>query len=92
MLSLSVILEALARQAEMNIVIGDTVDSSRRLTMTLNGVPWREALDVIIKSMGYVWIEQKYRIIRVVSEEDVESERETRVYHLNYTNAEEVKT
>src|SRR3954471_8002578 len=49
---LVVILEALARQANVNIVIGDDISSDRRLTMTLNGVPWREALDVIVRTTG----------------------------------------
>ncbi|MBA3684400.1 MAG: hypothetical protein H0W72_04080 [Planctomycetes bacterium] len=83
---LTVVLEALARQANVNIVISDDVDSSRRLTMTLNGVPWREALDVIVKATGYTWIEQNYQIIRVVSKANVQKDLQTIVYRLNYTD------
>jgi len=83
---LSVVLEALARQAQVNIVISDDVSSDRRLTMTLNGVPWRTALDVIVRSTGYTWIEQEYQIIRVVSLENVQKDLQTRVIRLNYAN------
>lgn len=87
---LTVILEALARQAGVNIVISDRVDSDRRLTMSLEGVPWREALDVIVKSTGYVWIEQDYNIIRVVGEDDVQRDLQTRVFRLNYTDGDSI--
>ena len=84
---LVVILEALARQANVNIVIGDDVDSGKRLTMTLNGVPWKEALDVIVKTTGYAWIEQDYHIIRVVTPDKLQKDLVTRIYHLNYITA-----
>ena len=83
---LTVVLEALARQANVNIVIGDDIQGDRRLTMTLNGVPWRHALDVIVKSTGYTWVEQDYHIVRVVSKANIQKDLQTKVYRLNYTN------
>jgi type IV pilus assembly protein PilQ len=87
---LTVVLEALARQANVNIVISDDIDANRRLTMTLNGVPWREALDVIVRATGYAWIEQEYQIIRVVSQDKLEKDLRTKIFHLNYTNSEDM--
>lgn len=87
---LTVVLEALARQANVNIVISDDVDANRRLTMTLNGVPWREALDVIVRATGYAWIEQEYQIVRVVSQDKLEKDLRTKIFHLNYTNAKDM--
>ena len=81
--SFGVILEALARQAGINIVIGDEIDTKRKLSMTLNGVPWREAMDVIVKSTGYAWVEQNYSIIRIVSKDNVQKDLETRIIRLN---------
>jgi type IV pilus assembly protein PilQ len=83
---LTVVLEALARQANVNIVIGDDIEGDRRLTMTLNGVPWKHALDVIVKSTGYTWVEQDYHIVRVVSKANIQKDLQTKVYRLNYTN------
>jgi type IV pilus assembly protein PilQ len=82
--SLTVVLEALARQAGVNIVISDDIDSGRRLTMTLNGVPWQEALNVIVRATGYAWTEHNYNIIRIISRDNVQKDFETRIYHINY--------
>jgi type IV pilus assembly protein PilQ len=87
---LTVVLEALARQANVNIVISDDINADRRLTMTLNGVPWREALDVIVRATGYAWIEQEYQIIRVVSQEKLVKDLRTKIFHLNYSTAKEL--
>jgi type IV pilus assembly protein PilQ len=83
---LAVVLEALARQANVNIVISDDIAADRRLTMTLNGVPWKTALDVIVRATGYRWVEQEYSIVRVVSPANVQKDLQTRVQRLNYTN------
>jgi len=87
---LPVVLEALARQANINIVISGEVSQDARVSMTLNGVPWREALDVIVRASGYAWIEQEYNIIRIVSPSAVQKDLVTRIYHLNYTQAPDV--
>ncbi len=87
---LTVVLQSLANQANVNIVISDDVDSGRRLTMTLNGVPWKEALNVIVRATGYTFIEHNYNIIRVVSKENVQKDLQTRIYALNYTDGAEV--
>lgn len=87
---LTVVLQSLANQANVNIVISDDVDSGRRLTMTLNGVPWKEALNVIVRATGYTYIEHNYNIIRVVSKENVQKDLQTRIYALNYTDGAEV--
>lgn len=84
---LSVVLSAIANQAGVNIVISDDVNSDRRLTMTLNGVPWREALDVIVKATGYAWVEQQYSIVRVVSPDKLQKDLSTRIFRLNYQDA-----
>jgi type IV pilus assembly protein PilQ len=88
---LTVVLEALARQANVNIVISDDVNSNRRLTMTLNGVPWKEALDVIVRATGYAWIEQQYQIIRVVSPDKLQKDLKTQIFRLNYSEAKEME-
>ena len=84
--SLTVVLEALARHAGVNIVISDDVNGARRLTMNLNGVPWREALNVIVKATNYTWVEHKYNIIRIVSQDNIQKDLQTHVYQLNYAN------
>jgi type IV pilus assembly protein PilQ len=89
---LGVVLEALARQAGVNIVIGDEIDTKRRISMTLNGVPWREALDVIVKSLGYAWAEQDYNIIRIVKKENLTKDLETRILRMVNVKSDDAST
>ncbi len=88
--NLQVVLAALARQANVNIVMGDDVDAAKHLTMTLNGVPWKEALDVIVRTTGYAWIEQQYKIIRIVTPDKLQKDLSTRIRHLDYVKAADV--
>lgn len=87
---LGVVLEALARQANVNIVFSD-IDASKRVTMTLNGVPWKHALDVIVRDVGYAWVEREYNIIQVVTPDKLQKDLVTRIFPLNYTPAETLK-
>ncbi|MCK6490171.1 MAG: hypothetical protein L6R48_17940 [Planctomycetes bacterium] len=87
---LGVVLEALARQANVNIVFSD-IDTEKRVTMTLNGVPWKHALDVIVRDVGYAWVEREYSIIQVVTADKLQKDLVTRIYALNYTPADQLK-
>lgn len=86
---LGVVLEALARQANVNIVFTD-IDADKKITMTLNGVPWREALDVIVKDAGLAWVEREYNIIQVVTTDKLQKDLITRIFPLNYTKADDM--
>ncbi len=86
---LGVVLEALARQANVNIVFTD-IDADKKITMTLNGVPWKEALDVIVKDAGLAWIQREYNIIQVVTTDKLQKDLVTRIFPLNYTQAEDI--
>jgi type IV pilus assembly protein PilQ len=89
---LTKVMEAIARQAGVNIVISDDIDSQKKVTMVLQGVPWREALDVVVKASGYAWIEQDYSIIRIISRDMVQQDLETKIFRLNYATADGMKT
>ncbi len=86
---LGVVLEALARQANVNIVFTD-IDADKKITMTLNGVPWKEALDVIVKDAGLAWIQREYNIIQVVTTDKLQKDLVTRIFPLNYTQADDI--
>jgi len=89
--SLPVVLEAIARAADVNIIMaGDVAGSSKRLSMTLKGVPWRYALDVVVKTVDLAWIEQEYNIIRIVSPSSMQKDVQTRVLRVNYGAAKDV--
>jgi len=98
------VLRSVSEFSGVNIIAGPEVEGP--VVIHLKNVPWKEALDTILKSQGYGWRED-YGIIRVAPidqlQEDevkaitVERKQEemqslvTRVVKLNYLNAGEVK-
>lgn len=89
--SLPVVLEAIARAADVNIIMaGDVAGSGKRLSMTLKGVPWRYALDVVVKTVDLAWVEQEYNIIRIVSPSSMQRDLQTRILRVNYGGAKDI--
>lgn len=89
--SLPVVLEAIARAADVNIIMaGDVAGSGKRLSMTLKGVPWRYALDVVVKTVDLAWVEQEYNIIRIVSPSSLQKDQRTYVLRVNYGDAKDL--
>ncbi|MEK7415345.1 MAG: secretin N-terminal domain-containing protein, partial [Planctomycetota bacterium] len=86
--SLSVVLDAIARAADVNIIMaGDVASSSKKISLTLKGVPWRYALDVVVKTVDLAWIEQEYKIVRIVSPGALQKDHQTRILRVNYGEA-----
>ncbi len=82
---LKVVLELLAKQSGANIVIADEVVG--KVSLALREVPWREALDTIVKTAGYVTVEDRTgiaNIIRVVDPSTLVKQLETRIFKLKY--------
>ena len=82
---LKVVLELLAKQSGANIVISENV--SGKVSVTLREVPWREALETIVKTAGYVTVEDRTgiaNIIRVVDPDTLVKQLETRIFKLKY--------
>jgi type II secretory pathway component GspD/PulD (secretin) len=99
------VLRSVSEFSGVNIIAGPEVEGA--VVIHLKNVPWKEALDTILKSQGYGWRES-YGIIRVapidqlqddeVKAVTVERKKEemaslqTRVVKLNFLNAKEIKT
>lgn len=87
------VLRSISEFSGMNIVAGSEVKGS--VTVLLHDVPWREALDNILKMNDFVAIESQ-GIIRVSTHKDYEQARklenlETRVYQIKYARAEKLQ-
>ncbi|MDE0960526.1 MAG: hypothetical protein OSB09_07075 [Planctomycetota bacterium] len=82
---LAVVLDLLAKQSGANIVIAE--DVTGKVSLTLRDVPWREALDTIVKTAGYVVVSEREgisEIIRIVSPDKLIQQQETRIFRLRY--------
>jgi len=98
------VLRSISEFSGVNIVAGPEVEGS--VVIHLKNVPWKEALDTILKSQGYDWRDD-YGIIRVAPTEQLQEDEvkavtvdrkkeemqslTTEVVKLNFLNAEEIK-
>lgn len=83
------VLRILSLKSGVNIVAGPEVTGT--VTIRLTNVPWETALNVVLKTYGYV-SERDGNIIRVTTAENAEKEPlKSQTFTLNYTTAEEVQ-
>ncbi|HBO53453.1 MAG: hypothetical protein OSB83_10995 [Planctomycetota bacterium] len=85
---IQMVVDLIAKQAGANIVIGRQVEG--KVSFSLNNVPWREALDTLVKTAGFVVVSgaasssEDSSILRVVHPDTLKSEFETRSFQLRY--------
>jgi type IV pilus assembly protein PilQ len=82
------VLRLLSLKSGTNIVAGPEVAGT--VTVRLNDVPWDKALDVVLRTYGYVY-ERDGNIIRVTTRENLAAEDlVTEAFVLNYSTAQEI--
>jgi type IV pilus assembly protein PilQ len=88
------VLRSISEFSGMNIVAGSEVKGT--VTVLLHDVPWREALDQVLKMNDFVAVEEK-GIIRVATHKDFEAARKlenlkTSLYQIRYARADKLST
>ncbi|MDQ7779635.1 MAG: secretin N-terminal domain-containing protein [Planctomycetota bacterium] len=79
------LISLIAAKAGVNIIISPEVAASKtNITMRLSDVPWKDALEAVVKSAGFMCVEEAHDIIRVVSASKLLDQMETRMYTLKY--------
>ncbi len=76
------VIKAIAKAAGANVVVGPEVVGT--VDVRFQDVPWREALNVTAKSLGFVVVEEGHGVLRVVAPQKLEDQLETRTYQLRY--------
>jgi type IV pilus secretin PilQ/predicted competence protein len=76
------VVDAIAKVSGANIIVAPEVQGS--VSMRFNDVPWRKALDSIVKTLGFTVVEESANILRVVSPSKLEENLESRIYELKY--------
>jgi type II secretory pathway component HofQ len=77
------VINQIATIANKNIVISEEIKGN--VTLRLQNVPWKEALDAIIKNGGYVLVQEADgRILRVVPPEEIQAQLETEIFTLRF--------
>jgi len=87
------VLRSIAEFSGTNIVAGSEVTGP--VTVLLNNVPWREALDNVLRINDFVAVEEK-GVIRVTTHKDIASAAQlealvTNIYSIKYARAETLK-
>ncbi len=76
------VIDTIAKLSGANIVIAPEVQGT--LSLRLTNVPWRDALDVAVKTLGFVVVEEKRGILRVVDPLSLQAQMESHSYQLRY--------
>lgn len=76
------VIDLIAKLGGANIVVAPEVSGT--LSLRLNDVPWRDALDVAVKTLGYVVVEENRGILRVVDPVSLQAQMITKSYQLRY--------
>lgn len=76
------VIDLIAKLGGANIVVAPEVSGT--LSLRLNNVPWRDALDVAVKTLGYVVVEENRGILRVVDPVSLQAQMITKSYQLRY--------
>ncbi|HIG10649.1 MAG: hypothetical protein ABGY71_14950 [bacterium] len=77
-----IIIDTIAKISGANIIIDELVSGS--LTVHFNGVPWRDALDVVAKTRGYTVLEERGGVLRVADPLKLKEQLTTKSYQLRY--------
>ncbi len=77
-----VVLDFLAKQANSNIIISQAIQG--KVNLSLKDVHWRQALETIVKTSGYVAVEEEGNIIRIVTRNSLKDQLETEILTLKY--------
>ena len=76
------IITAIATASGANIIVSPDVSGTVRVK--INDVPWRDALEEIVKTRGYTVVEERRGILRVVDPLSLEQQQVTRSYQLRF--------
>ncbi|MFT5284527.1 MAG: type IV pilus assembly protein PilQ [Planctomycetota bacterium] len=76
------VIDAIAAISGANVVVAPQVAGT--ISMRLTDVPWRHALEVAVKTLGFVVVEEERGVLRVVDPLTLQAQMETRNYQLRY--------
>jgi len=80
------VINTIAIQANANVVID--MDISGTVSMRLENVPWKSALDMVVKTRDFVAIQEPDNTIRITTPAKVEKQLDIRMFRLAYISPE----
>ena len=83
------VLRLLAKKHRLNIITSPEVQG--KITVSLKNVNIKKALDAIVKMNGFEWFQEDNIIMVKSFEQEIRGDKVTKVYKLNYVDADKVK-
>lgn len=76
------VVDTIAKISGANIVVAPEVKGT--ITVRLKNIPWRDALDSVVKTLGFVVVEEKRGVLRVVPASNIEQDLEIASIQLRF--------
>lgn len=76
------VIDTIAKISGANIVVAPEVKGT--ITVRLKDIPWRDALDATVKTLGFVVVEEERGILRVVPAANIETDLEFAAIQLRF--------
>ena len=76
------VIDTIAKISGANIVVAPEVKGT--ITVRLKDIPWRDALDATVKTLGFVVVEEERGILRVVPATNIETDLEFAAIQLRF--------
>lgn len=76
------VVDTIAKISGANIVVAPEVKGT--ITVRLKNIPWRDALDAVVKTLGFVVVEEQRGILRVVPAANIQQDLETATIQLRF--------
>jgi len=76
------VIDAISRIGGANIIVSPEVQGL--VNVRLTDIPWRDALETIVKTLGFTIVEEDRGILRVVSPSSLQEQLETRIFELKF--------
>lgn len=76
------VIDTIAKISGANIIVAPEVKGT--ITLRLKNVPWRDALDAAVKTLGFVVVEEGRGILRVVPAANIQQDLVTETFQLRF--------
>lgn len=80
------VINTIAIQSNANIVVGPEIQGE--VSMRLENVPWNEALNIVVKTLDFVTVNEANNTIRITSRDKLSTQYEHRIFRLAYVSPE----
>jgi len=79
---IKLVINAIAQSAGADVIIAPEVEG--KVNMNVDDIPWMDALDNVVKTLGYYLVREDRGVLRVVTADSLTEQLESRIFELKY--------